>query len=84
MFDPCRIQSADVKILWTQCHRLKVWKNVLYRWRKESAANRKPLRTQIFKTCHHHAMAAHQVIVRTAALIKRRLYWLRVQNDVEA
>ncbi len=28
-------------------------------------------------------MAAHQGVVRTAALIKRRLYWPKVQNDVE-
>ncbi len=33
----------------------------------------KPLRYKIFKACHHHAMAAHQGIVRTAALIKRHL-----------
>ncbi len=29
-------------------------------------------------------MAAHQGVVRTAALIKRRFYWPRMQKDVEA
>ncbi len=86
-----REESAEVKILWTQFHRLKVQENVLYRGRKEIAADPrwqvlapKPLRSQIFKACHHHAMAAHQGVVRTAALIKRRFYWPRMQKDVEA
>ncbi len=39
---------------------------------------------QIFNSCHHHTMAAHQGVVRTAALIKRRFYWPRMQKDVEA
>ncbi len=43
----------------------------------------KPLRSQIFKACHHHATAAHQGVVRTAALMKRRFYWPRMQKDVE-
>ncbi len=34
-----REESAEVKILWTQFHRLKVQENVLYRRRKETAAN---------------------------------------------
>ncbi len=86
-----REESAEVKILWTQFHRLKVQENVLYRRRKEAAADPrwqvvapKPLRSQIFKPCHHHAIAAHEGVVRTAALIKRRFYWLRMQKDVEA
>ena len=86
-----REESAEVKILWTQLHRLKVQENVLYRRRKETTANPqwqvvspKPLRSQIFKACHHHAMAAHQGVVRTAVLIKRRFYWPRMQKDVEA
>ncbi len=86
-----REESTDVNILWTQFHRLKVQENVLYRRRKESAAEPrwqvvapKPLRSQIFKACHHHAMAAHQGVVRTAALINRRFYWPRMQKDVEA
>ncbi len=33
-----REESAEVKILWTQFHRLKVQENVLYRRRKETAA----------------------------------------------
>ncbi len=81
----CR--SQDI----TQFHQLKVQKNVLYRWRKENAANPqwqvvapKPLRSQIFKACDHHAMVAHQGVVRTAALIKRHFYWPKVQKDVEA
>ncbi len=86
-----REESAEVKILWTQFHRLKVQGNVLYRRRMEAAADLrwqvvapKPLRSQIFKACHHHAMAAHQGVARTAALIKRRCYWPRMQKDVEA
>ncbi len=82
---------AEVKILWTQFHQLKVQENVLYRRRKEMTANPqwlvvapKPLRSQIFKACHPHAMAAHQGVVRTAALVKRRFYWPRMQKDVEA
>ncbi len=67
-----------VKIRWTQFHWLKVRENALYRRRKETA--KKPqwqvvvprtIRSQIFKACHHHAMAAHQRVVRTAALTKR-------------
>ncbi len=34
-----REKSAEVKILWTQFHRLKVQENVLYRRRKEAAAD---------------------------------------------
>ena len=78
-WDIVREESAEVKILWTQFHWLKIQENILYRWRKETTANPqwqvvapKPLRSQIFKACHHHAMAAHQGLVRTAALIKRR------------
>ena len=29
-------------------------------------------------------MASHQGVVRTAALIKRRFYWPKMQKDVEA
>ncbi len=86
-----REESVEVKILWTQFRPLRVQENVLYRRRKEAAADPrwqvvapKPLRSQIFKACHHHAMAAHQGVVRTAALIKRRFYWPRMQKDVEA
>ncbi len=86
-----REESAEVTILWTQFHRLKVQENALYRRRKEAAAyprwqvvTPKPLRSLIFKACHDHAMAAHQGAVRTAALIKRRFYWPRMQKDVEA
>ncbi len=90
-WDTGREESAEVKILWTQLNRLKIQENVLYRRRKETTANpqwqvvvRKPLRSQIFKACHHHAMAAHQGVVRTAALIKRRFYWPKMPKDVEA
>ncbi len=34
-----REESAEIKILWTQFHRLKVQENVLYRRRKEAAAD---------------------------------------------
>ncbi len=81
-WDIVREESVEAKILWTQFHRLKIQENVLYRRRKETTANpqwqvvaSKPLRSQIFKACHHHAMAA---------LIKRRFYWPRIQRDVEA
>ncbi len=77
-----REESAEAKILWTQFHRFKIQENVLYRRRKETTANpqwqvvaSKPLRSQISKACHHHAMAA---------LIKRRFYCPRIQRDVEA
>ncbi len=86
-----REESAEAKILWTQFHRLKVRENVLYRMRKETAASpqwqmvaSKPLQSQIFKACHHHAMAANQGVMRTVALIKRHFYWSKVQKDVEA
>ncbi len=88
--DIAREESAEIKILWTQFQWLKIQENVLYHRRKEITANPqwqvvapKPLRSQIFKAYHHHAMAAHQVVRRTAALIKRRFYWLRMQKDVE-
>ncbi len=32
-------ESAEVKILWTQLHRLKIQEHVLYRRRKETTAN---------------------------------------------
>ena len=90
-WDVVREESTEVKILWTQFHRLKIQEKFLYRRRKETAANpqwqvvaSKPLRSQIFKACQHHAMAAHQGVVRTAALIKRRIYWPIVQKDIEA
>ncbi len=38
-WDTVREESAEVKILWTQFHRLKMQGNVLYRRRKETAAN---------------------------------------------
>ena len=89
-WDTVRKESAEVKILWTQFHRLKVQEYSLYRQRKETTANPqwqvvapKPLRSQIFKACHHHAMAAHQGVVRTAALIKRCFYWPKVQKEME-
>ena len=89
-WDMVRGESAVVKILWTQFHRLKIQENILYHQRKEIAANPqwqvvtpKSLRSQIFKACHQYAMAAHQGVVRTAVLIKRRFYWPRVQKDVE-
>ncbi len=34
-----REESAEVKILWTQFHRLRIQKNVLYHRRKEIAAD---------------------------------------------
>ena len=34
-----REESAKVKMLWTQFHQLKVQENVLYRRKKEAAAN---------------------------------------------
>ncbi len=90
-WDTVREESAEVKILWTQFHQLKIQEHVLYGRRKETAANPqwqvvapKPLRSQIFKACHHHAIAAHQGVVRTAALIKRWFYWPKMQKDVEA
>ena len=80
-WDTVREESAEVKILWTQFHRLKLQEHVLYHRRKETTANTqwqvvapKPLRSETFKACHHHAMAAHQGVVRTAALIKRPFY----------
>ncbi len=84
-WDLVREESAEVKILWTQFHRLKIQENVLYRCSQSpiQVVAPKPLRSQTFKGCHHYAMAAHQGVVRTAALIKRCSYWLRVQKDVE-
>ena len=38
-WDTVREESAEVKILWTQFHQLKVQEHVLYRWRKETAVN---------------------------------------------
>ncbi len=42
-----------------------------------------PLRSQLFQACHLHSMATHRWVVRTAALINRPLYWLKVQEHVE-
>ncbi len=37
-----------------------------------------------FQACHHHKLAAHQGVVHTLALIKRRFYWPNMQKDVES
>ncbi len=42
------------------------------------------IHTRIFQVCHHHKLVAHQGIVRTLALIRRRFYWPNMQKDVEA
>ena len=39
-----------------------------------------PIRTRIFQACHHHKLAAHQGVVPTLALIKRRFYWPNMQK----
>ncbi len=55
-WDTVREESAEVKILWTQFHRLKIQEHVLYRRKKETTANPqwqvvalKPLRSQILR-----------------------------------
>ncbi len=42
------------------------------------------IRSRIFQACHHHKLAAHQGVVRTQALIKRRFYWPSMQKDIES
>ncbi len=41
------------------------------------------IRTKIFQACHHHKLAAHQGVVHTLGLIKRRFHWQNMHKDVE-
>ncbi len=84
-------ESAEVKALWSQYANLKIRTGTLLRRRKNQGifddwqiVAPQTIRTHIFQACHHHKLAAHQSIVRTLSLIKRRFYWPNMQKDVEA
>ncbi len=84
-----RAESADVKALWSQHGNLKIRDGALLRHRKNEGLSEEcqivapqPIRTRIFQVCHHHKGAAHQGVVRTLALIKRRFYWPNMQKDI--
>ncbi len=76
-----RVESAEVKALWSQYGNLKIRDGALLRRRKNQGLSEEwqivapqPIRTNIFQACHHHKLVAHQGVVRTLALIKRRFY----------
>ncbi len=86
-----RAESAEVKALWSQYANLKIRTGTLLRRRKNQGifddwqiVAPQTIRTRIFQACHHHKLAAHQGVVRTLSLIKRRFYWPNMQKDVEA
>ncbi len=79
------------KNLWSQFPYLQIRDGLLLRCHK----NQGPLddwqvvapqttHTKIFQACHHHKLVAHQGVVRTLGLIKRRFYWPNMHKDVEA
>ena len=77
--------------LWSQYANLKIRASTLFRHRKNQGiyddwqiVEPQTIRTRIFQACHHHKLAAHQGVVHTLALIKRRFYWPNIQKDVEA
>ncbi len=84
-------ESAEVKALWSQYANLKIRTGTLLRRRKNQGifddwqiVAPQTIRTRILKACHHHKLAAHQGVVHTLLLIKRRFYWPNMQKDVEA
>ncbi len=86
-----RAESAEVKALWSQYGNLKIQDGALLRHHKNQGLSEEwqivapqLIRTRIFQACHHHKLAAHQGVVRTSALIKRRFYWPNMQKDVES
>ncbi len=86
-----RAKSAEAKALWSQYTILKIWDGTLLRRQKNQGIfddwqvlAPQLVRTRIFQACHHQKLAAHQSILRTLALIKRRFYWPNMQEDVES
>ncbi len=76
-----RAESAEVKALWSQYGNFKIRDGALLRRRKNQGLSEEwqivapqPIRTRIFQACHHHKVAAHQGVVHTLALIKKRFY----------
>ncbi len=90
-WEQVRTESLDSKNLWSQFPYLRIRDGLLLRCCK----NQGPLddwqvvapqmiRTKIFQACHHHKLAAHQGVVRTLGLIKRRFYSPNMHKDMEA
>ncbi len=87
-----RAESAEVKALWSQYANLKIRTGTLLRRRKNQGifddwqvVVPQTIHTRIFQACHHHhKLAAHQGVVHTLSLIKRRFYCPNMQKDVEA
>ncbi len=84
-------KSAEVKALWSQYTNFKIRTGTLFRRRKNHSVFDdwqivvpQTIRTRIFQACHHHKLAAHQGVVCTLSLIKRRFYRPNMQKDVEA
>ncbi len=86
-----RTESMNAKNLWCQYPYPKMQDGALLR----RCTNQGPpgdwqvvapqtIRTKIFQACHHHKQAAHQGVVRTLTLIKRRFYCPNMHKDVEA
>ncbi len=81
----------DVKNLWCQFPYLRIRDGLLIRRHKNQGplddwqvVAPQTIRTKVFQACHHHKLAAHQGIVRTLGLLKRRFYWPNMHKDVEA
>ncbi len=86
-----RAECAEIKTLWSQYFSLKIQDCVLLRHRKNQGSINEwqvvapqTIRSCIFQVWHHHKLAAHQGVVRTQALIKRRFYWPSMQKDIES
>ncbi len=90
-WEQLRTESMDVKNLWSQFPYLRIRDGLLIGRHK----NQGPLDdwqvvapqticTKVFQACHHHKLAAHQGVVHTLGLIKRRFYWPNMHKDVEA
>ncbi len=90
-WDSVHAEGAEIKILWSQYHNLKIQEGALLRRHKNQGPNdgwqimaRQSLRTHIFQACYHHKLVAHQGIVRMLSLIQRRFYWPNMHQDVES
>ncbi len=86
-----RVESAEIKTLWSQYFSLKIRDSELLRCHKNQGFLDKfqvvapqMIRTRIFQACYHHKLAAHQGVVCMQALIKRWFYWPRMQKDIES
>ncbi len=82
---------CKLKVLRLKHFSLKIRDGVLLRCRKNQGSLNKwqvvapqSTHSRIFQACHRHKLAAHQGVVHTQALMKRRFYWPIMQKDIES